>query len=903
MKTFAKILATVVALLLIFALIAPMILKDRIAQIVKTEANKMLTATLDFEELDISLLRNFPNASLGLEGLTLVSGVEPFVGDTIVAAEEISVVVNLASLFGDEGFEVRRVLLDEPRIHGHKSSEGRVNWDVMKVAGEPEAETSEEPEAEADSEPSAFRLALRDVTIRDAVLRYDDDSTQMYASVTPLNLSLRGDFSAARSTLKLKTLAQEIRFSTGGMTLANGLEAELNADIDADLEKMHFALNKNTFRLNAIEMMIDGEVALKEEATEVDLKLNTNKVEFREILSLIPAFYTKDFEGLKASGELTLGAWAKGRLAGDRLPAFGLELGIKEGSFKYSALPQSVTGIRVAAKVENPGGTLDATRVDVSDFGVTMAGNSLSATLQAATPLSDLQFSAAAKGKVDLGAIKEVYPLDEGIALQGLVTLDAAIGGRMSDIEKQRFEQMQASGTITVEQMQAQLEGLPTIDIARLTTSLSPAKITLGECRVKIGRSDLSANGELANFLGWALREDTLKGHLYLKSELLDLNELMGSESPEEGVDEHSEQAAETPTEETPAGETVALEVPKNLDLDLQTSLAKLLFQQMTITDFTGNIDVKGGRASLSKLAMQALGGSISASGSYSTAEDPARPALQLKAEVKKASFSETFNQLEVIQKMVPLFRKTGGDYSMSLDLSARMHGDMSLDLQSINAKGELRSGNIQLQNLEIFTMLTKALKADKVQSTLSKELVVKFAIQNGRLSTQPFDLNLGSTSMNISGSTGLDQTIDYTARVSLPGKAANVLQNLDVKIGGTFSSPKISVDLASAAKEAVSNVVNEQIQKLTGSENLNAEISKQAEKLRAEARAAGDKLVAEAEKQKQALVDKASNKLAKLAAEKAGEALVKEARKQADKLVAKAEEEISKLENKATGK
>lgn len=900
MKTFAKILATLVALLLIFALVAPMVLKGRIGEIVKSEANKMLTATLDFEDLDISLLRNFPNASVGLEGLTLVSGVEPFVGDTIVAAERISVVVNLASLFGDEGFEVRRVLLDAPLIHGRKSPEGAVNWDVMKPTEEPAEEVTETETVETDAEPSTFRLALRDVTIRDAVLRYDDDSTRMYASITPLNLQLKGDFSAARSTLKLSTLAEQIRFSTGGMTLANGLEAELRADIDADLEQMRFALNENTFRLNAIEMTIDGEVALQEEATEMDLTLNTNQVEFREILSLIPAFYTKDFEGLKASGELTLGAWAKGKMVGDRLPAFGLTLGVKEGSFKYSALPQAVTGIRVAAQVENPGGTLDATRVEVSDFGMTMAGNSLTASLTAATPLSDLQFSASADGKIDLGAVKEVYPLDESISLQGLVTLDARVGGRLSDIEKERYEQMQASGNITIEQVEAELEGLPTVNIARLTTSLSPATITLGECRVKIGQSDLSANGQLSNFLGWALRNDTLKGRLYLKSNLLDLNELMGTtagETESETAEEPTEEAAEAP-----AGEATAFEVPKNLDLALQTTLGKILFQKMTITDFTGNIDVKGGKASLSKLAMKALGGSISASGSYSTAEDPARPALALKANISKASFSETFNQLEVIRKMVPLFRKTGGDYSMSLDLTSRMLPDMSPDLPSINAKGELRSGNIQLQNVDIFGRLTKALKAEKIESTLSKELVVKFAIRDGRLSTQPFDLNLGSTSMKISGSTGLDQTIDYTARVSLPGKASGVLQNLDVKIGGTFSSPKISVDLASAAKEAVSNVVNEQIQKLTGSENLNAEIEKQAEKLRQEARNAGEKLVAEAEKQKQALVEKAKNPLARIAAEKAGDALVKEARKQADNLTAKAEAEITKLQQKATG-
>lgn len=896
MKTFAKILAGLFALLLAAALIVPIALKGKIEELVKSEANKLLTATLDFESLNISLLKHFPNASLGLEGLTLVSGVEPFVGDTIVAAEEISVVVNLASLFGDEGFEVRRILLDGPMIHGQKSATGTVNWDVMKPA-EAAEEVAEETteEAEASGEGSSFRLALRNLRIRDAVLRYDDDSTDMHASITPLNLNLTGNFSASKSTLKLETLAEQIRFASGGVTLANGLEAELDADIAADLEQMHFKLDKNTFRLNAIEMMLDGEVALPDEGVEMDMRLNTNKVEFREILSLIPAFYTKDFDGLKASGELTLDAWAKGMLAGERMPAFGLELGVKRGSFKYAALPKSVTDIHVTAKVANPGGLLDATTVEVSDFGLTMAGNTLDATLKAATPISDLQFAATAVGKVDLGAIGEVYPLDEGINLAGLVTLDVKAAGRMSDIEQQRYEQMPVSGTLTIEQVKARLEGMPEVEVERLTTTLSPRAITLGECRLKMGQSDLSANGQLSNFLGWWLREDTLTGRLYINSELLDLNELMGVVPGEESS------TAEEPVAEEPVAETTAFEIPKNLDLALQTSVKRILFQKMTLGNFTGNVAINKGTASLSKLAMEALGGSIAASAEYSTAENPAKPALKLKAEVKKASFSRTFDELELVQKMVPLFEKVGGDYSMSLDLAGRMTPDMGVDYPTVNATGELRSGNIQLQNVDIFGALTKALKAEKLQSNLSKELVIKFAIKNGRLSTQPFDVNLGSTSMRVSGSTGLDQSIDYTATVSLPGKAAGVLQNLDVKIGGTFSSPKISVDVASAAKQAVESVVNEQIQKLTGSENLNAEIEKQAEKLRQEARTAGDKLVAEAEKQKQALVAKASNPLAKLAAEKAGDALVKEARKQADKLVAKAESEISNLQAKAT--
>lgn len=896
MKKLAKVTAIAIAVILAVALIVPMALKGKIAGIVKSEANKMLTARLDFDKLDLSLLRHFPNASLELDGLTLVGGAETFEGDTIVAADRISVVVNLLSLFGDSGFEVRRILLDGPAIHGCKSAGGAVNWDVMVPA---EESAGEQPEVQAAEEESgsAFRLALRNVTIRNAVLRYDDDSIRMHASISPLNLSLKGNFSAAESDLQLQTVASNIFFRAEELTLVNGVEMELDADLRADLEKKIFTLRDNTLRVNAIRMMLNGWIALPDEGIDLDLKMASSEIEFREILSLIPAFYTKDFKNLKASGEMTFSAWAKGRMAGGRLPAFELALGVKDGSFKYASLPKSVTGIHMAAKVANPGDVLDRTTVEVPDFGLTMAGNSLTASLSAATPISDLQFAAAANGKVNLGAIKEVYPLDESIALAGLVTANIQVAGRMSDIEKQRFEQMKASGSLTIEGMSADVNGLPEVRIQRAVATVSPLALTLGECLVTVGRSNVAANGQLSNYLGWFLRDDTLKGRLYVKSTLLDLNELMGAVSASD--DESGDEATD---EETPASAGTAFEVPKNLDLSLQTTLQKILFQKMTITDFTGALAVKGGTVDMSKLAMKVFGGSLSASGSYSTAESVDSPRLKLKAEIAHASFSRTFDELELVQKIVPLFKKTGGDYSMSLDLASRLKSDMSVDYPTLNASGELRSSNIQLGNIEIFSKLSSALKSDKLQSSLAKDLVVKFTIADGRLSTKPFDLKMGSTKLNLSGSTGLDQTVDYTARVSLPGAASNLLQEVDVKIGGTFSSPKISVDMASAAKQAATNVVNEQIQKLTGSASLNEEVQKQAEALREEARKAGEKLIAAAQAEKEKLVAKTSNPLAKIAAEKAGDALVKEAEKQAANLTQKAEEEIAKLEAKATG-
>ena len=599
---------------------------------------------------------------------------------------------------------------------------------------------------------------MRDVRLSEAVVRYEDDSTGMRAGVDPLDLRLSGDLSGERSDLDLRLEAHRLSYAAGGVALLR--DADLTADVtlDADLKNKRFTFSDNRLSLNAIALSLDGWVALADDRTEMDVRVNSSKVEFRDVLSLVPAFYTRDFENLTASGQLTLDAWAKGVLAGDRLPAFETTLAVRDGSFKYASLPKAVTGITIDARAANPGGTADATTVDVPTFALTMAGNALRGSFSAATPMSDLRFKAAAAGKVDLGAVKEVYPLGDSIALAGVVTADMQASGRMSDIERERYEAIAASGRLTVEGVTAALAGLPEVKVRRAAMSVSPAALTLSELGVTVGRSDIEASGTLSNYIGYLLRDQTLRGRLDVRSSLLDLNELLG---------DASEASADTGAAAAPADTAAmrAVVVPQNLDLALGASLKKILFQKMVLDDFTGSLTVAKGTVSMNRLAMNAFGGRMSASGSYSTAADAQRPALKLKAEIADASFSTTFDQLDVVRRMVPLFEKTGGDYSMSLDLATRLTQTMDPDYATLQADGAICSKNIRVQNIAVFDQLAAALKNDALRRIEAKDVDIRFTIRDGRIATQPFDLSVGGISLNLSGSTGLDQTIDYTAR------------------------------------------------------------------------------------------------------------------------------------------
>ena len=88
-------------------------------------------------------------------------------------------------------------------------------------------------------------------------------------------------------------------------------------------------MQDNSISLNAIKLNIDGWAAMQKDGVGMDIKLNTNEVGFKELLSLIPAIYAKDFQDLKTDGKASLTAFAKGTLTQEQMPQFEVALNVE----------------------------------------------------------------------------------------------------------------------------------------------------------------------------------------------------------------------------------------------------------------------------------------------------------------------------------------------------------------------------------------------------------------------------------------------------------------------------------------------------------------------------------------------------------------------------------------------
>lgn len=789
MKKVLKIAGITLGVLLILILVLPFAFQGKIEKLVKQEGNKMLNAQFDFSALDISLIRNFPSASITLEDFWL-KGAGEFQNDTLIQAGELTAAVNLFSLFGNSGYDISKIIIEDTKVKAIVLENGHPNWDVMK----PSADTTDTEETPTESAP--IRIKLQKLSIKDLSVSYDDRQGGMYAAINHLNATCSGDFGSERTTVDLSMETPSLTYRTGGIPFLNKARLEADMNVDADFANNKYTLKDNTISLNAIQVNIDGWAAMQKNGIGMDMKLNTNEVGFKELLSLIPAIYAKDFQDLKTDGKASLTAFAKGILGQDQVPQFEVALDVKDGMFRYPSLPAGVENINIAANVKNAGGNIDATEITVSPFDFVLAGNPFSLKASVKTPVSDPDLQASAQGTLDLGKIKEVYPLED-MTLNGTIQADMNLAGKLSYIEKEQYDQMKAAGSIRLNNMKLNLQDMPAIDIQRSTFSFSPRYLQLSETTINIGQNDLTVDSRFENYLGYALKGSTLKGNLNISSNHIHVNDFISSDTTTVQVPETHDSTTVSSSE---AG---VIRIPENIDFTMQANLKEVLFDKMKLETVSGVLTVKNGTVDMRNLSFNTMGGSITANGAYS-APKGVQPHLNAGFDMKGIGFAQAYEELGLVQQLAPIFSGLKGNFSGNLKINTPLDEKMSPVMQQVQGSGSLSTKDLSLSDVKFINQVADIVKKPSMKDIQVKDLNLDFEIADGRVTTQPFDLKLGDYTMNLSGSTGLDQTIDYTGKITLPSEGiGSKLGTVDMTIGGTFTSPKVGIDMASLAKNA----------------------------------------------------------------------------------------------------
>lgn len=886
MKKALKITAVVVLVFLIALISIPFLFKDKILNAITTEANKQLNAKLAIQDISLSVFKNFPDVTISIDEFSLI-GINEFEGDTLLSAKTFSVTTDIMSAIKGSEIKVKKVLIDKANLNLLVDKNGKANWDITK----PSEQKAKEGTAE---EPSNFKIALKKLEIKESNVVYDDKQSGIFTRISKLNHELKGDLTADFTDLVTQTHIEALTYSMGPVNYLKNAAIDYIANFALDLKNSVYEFKENELLLNDLSLKANGKIEMPGNDIKMDISYEALKNEFKSFLSLIPNAYNESFKDLKSSGKLAFNGYVKGVYNENSIPGYGLNLLIENGSFQYPSLPKAVSNVQVKCKIDCPNGEPDATVIDIPVLKMNLGEFPIDGRLNVKTPVSDAAIDGAVNGSLNLSAIKDFYPLEAGTNLKGIIKADVTAKGRMSSIDKARYEEFNLSGIAQLSNFDYSAKDLAQpVSISNAELKFNPKSLELTDLKLKTGLSDIQAKGKLENHIAYVFRDEPIKGTIDLVSNLLNLNPFMTNESTTTVT------TTTAPTEEVMG----YIRIPANVDFSVNAAIAKLIYDNLNIENVKGQLRVGNQTVSMSNVAMNLLGGSLKMSGLYNT-QKAEGPSVDLKLDVQNFDIKQTAKTFNTVKQLAPIAENTTGKVSSSFSMKANADKDFNLHYSSVNANGSFSSSQVVIEGFEMVKKTAEALKIDKLKKWQMEKLSGQFEIVNGKLFVKPFDTKIGNYKTRIGGSNGIDQSIDYVFNIEIPksdfGGAANaVLNNLmaqanskgiqgaipdiipvDVLVSGTFMNPKIKTNLKEKGKDALNNLkiqaeqrAKEEAEKLK--QQAQAEIDKQKKELESKANAEKERLKAEAEKAKQEAERKAKEE-----AEKAKEKAKQEAGK-----------------------
>lgn len=814
-KRILKIVMIAVIVLILAAIAIPYFFKDQIVARVKTELNKHLTAKVDFKDVDISLFRHFPKLSVALEELQIINTL-PFDGDTLLAVKKIDVALNLMSVIKGGNMEIYNIALQQPRIHAIVNRDGAANWDITK----PDTTTA----TTTDTTQTAFSLNLQQYNVEDAYINYDDRQGNMQLIVDGLTHQGKGDFTQDQFTLQTTTLANALTFRYGLIPYLANARTQLDADIQIDNTSNTYTFKNGKAVLNNLELALQGFFKLVNDSTYgMDMSFKAPSTQFKDLLSLVPAIYKQDFSKIKTEGTAAFDGFVKGTYSATQMPAFGLNLAVKNGFFQYPDLPKPVRNIQLALKITNPDGVPDHTIVDMPSGHLEMDNTPLDMRLLIKTPVSDLYIDGAAKGKLDLSKVTQFVKLEDGTQLTGLLDADMTAKGNMSAIEKQQYDRFYAAGALQLSNMLYKSKDYPDgVKINNLLLHFNPKNVAVQQLNGQYLGTNFEANGEVNNLLAYMFKNAPLDGKLSAKADEINLDKWMGTTS---GA------PAGNTSEKTDTTAAMPFAVPANLNFNIQAAVNKVHYDKLDMTNLSGALLLKDETVTMQQLKANALQGTMEINGSYSTKSSKVNPDINVSYNVQNLDVQQTFTAFNTVQKLMPIAQFLSGKISSQLNLQGKLGKDMSPILTSLNGEGNLLLIEGFLKKFAPVDQLASQLNITQLKDISLRDIKNYFSFENGRVKVNPFKVNVNGLQMLIGGSHGFDQSLDYTLQLTLPrsiiGNQGNALINnlvtqaqnkgipvnvsdsihLQVLMAGNITKPSIKTDLQETANRTVDNL------------------------------------------------------------------------------------------------
>ena len=307
------------------------------------------------------------------------------------------------------------------------------------------------------------------------------------------------------------------------------------------------------------------------------------------------------------------------------------------------------------------------------------------------------------------------------------------------------------------------------------------------DSRIQLGNSDFQLMGNVLHIGDYLNNTGSLKAELNFVSNLTDVNQLMkltsglGETENEENAGTEAAQAYNTGSsgkevaqahntgssgqeEATPADSTVAsgpFLVPKNIDLNVNTSIMNAYVGNQIATNLTGRLYVKDDALVLEEIGFVSAAARLKLTALYRSPR-PNHLYLGLDYHMVDIQIDELLSMFPDLDTIMPMLSSFKGQGEFHLAAETYLDKNYNLKKSTLRGASSIRGDNLVLMDSETFSKISKILMFNKKTENKIDSLSAEFTVFKNEVDVYPFTIVMDKYKAVVGGRHNLDMSFDY---------------------------------------------------------------------------------------------------------------------------------------------
>ncbi|MFI5149668.1 MAG: AsmA-like C-terminal region-containing protein [Bacteroidia bacterium] len=758
------------------------------------------------EDIDFSVLRNFPNASVDLKNIKMLEAVPGDQKDTLLKAGVVSLQFNIRDLF-NKHYVIKRIDLKEVLVNLKIDKKGNDNFHILKSS----SDTTTAP-------PDTNAFALDKIVMKNIRVKYKNLQTKDDDDLTLTKAQFKGNFSSKEYKLEADLEAYIEHIISNKVNYIQERTISLNTILD--VKGTVYAIKKADIKLGKLALSVTGTWDHQAKEDIFNLVAGGKDMDIKSACSWMPGKYKKDIEEFKSKGDFHFRAIYKGIMSKKSSPEIIASFGVTQGEIIQTAENLSMKNVELEGEYSSAG----KGSFTLHHFSGVLPEGSIKGNLKV-DDFSNPMIDAKAEGVADLAELQKFLRIDTIETLTGKVKLNASFDGHIRKTAENLIKEDKTSGSVSFSDVALKLRhSKMTFEGLGGDLTLASNDISVKGLRGKIAHSDFNLDGTFKNIMAWLLlKDEQLTVDASLKSQKIDLNELLTDQSTAPPVPAAATKNVTAGTK-TPPPAPYKLTLSRYLDLTLRAEIGDMVFRKFEANDMHGVLRMKDKHLYADPLTFKTMDGTFATRADLDgTRSDSVL--IKLDADMQNVSATRLFTEMENFGQQTMQDKNVKGSITAKAQVSIPCGSDLTVNSSKLLAKCDVTIVKGELIKLASLKSMSKFININELEDLKFATLTTIINVSNRVISFPQTQINSNALDLTVAGTQDFDGNVDYIFGLYLSellaAKAkANRKENSDfgevntddkeskhrfriyISMTGNIDNPKIAYDHKAAHDE-----------------------------------------------------------------------------------------------------